>query len=374
MSKKFEEYISADAAEEGLRSGRFVSGVLRVNPKKPSDGFCVTGNNDVLIKGKLDRNRAFNGDTIVVEIFPPEDWHRTTDEDAEDGLDTKIGGLIDLTLPDADKDEILLEAVDRKASAPIVAQSLAETQPPSGTIKTGRVVYVSHAVWKTRVYACVLQPNRTGQESSNCIGQDEKLIRAVPIDKRIPWILIQLNDVVKKILGLPGTLDPNLLYPIQVQKWQETGSLPLGRIKGVAYGKVGEPEVEAKVCLSEAGLDSHQNDFPKSVHDEVAAMEANFQTELAQESQSRIDLRSKRVFTIDPATARDLDDAIDVEIINDEFIQVGVHIADVAHYVKENSEVCLVSVNNMMKLYTMIGLIFNDETVTSASLTKNFLF
>jgi len=341
MSKKFDEYISTETAEKGLKEGRFVSGVLRVNAKKPSDGFCVTGANDILIKGKLDRNRAFNGDTIVVEIFPPSDWHRTTEEDVEEGLDTKIGGPLDLTLPDADKDEILMEAGAVKfTAAPVVAQSLAEMQPPPGMMKTGRVVYVSNAVWKMRVYACSLQPNRQADpESVPSIKEDEKLIRAVPIDKRIPWILIQVNDVVKKVLGLPGKLDPSILYPIQVQKWQETGSLPLGRIKGVAYGKVGEPEVEAKVCLAEAGLEAHEADFPKFVHDEVAAMQANFYQELAQEAQSRIDLRSKRIFTIDPATARDLDDAIHVDIIDDEFGEVGVHIADVSHYVKENSEV-----------------------------------
>jgi len=327
MSKKFDEYITAEAAELGLKEGKFVSGVLRVNPKKASDGFCVTGTNDILIKGKLDRNRAFNGDTIVVEIFPPSDWHRTTEEEVED----------DPIVPD-------VEQLDIRTPAPQIVtapQSLALMAPPAGMMKTGRVVYVSNAVWQNRVYACSLQPNRAAQseDTSDTIRPEEKLIKAVPIDKRIPWILIQLNDVVKKVLNLPGRLDPSILYPVQVQKWQETGSLPLGRLKGVAYGKVGEPEVEAKVCLSEAGLEEHEVDFPKSVHEEVARMQENFRSELIQESQSRIDLRRKRVFTIDPATARDLDDAIHVEIIDDEFVEVGVHIADVSHYVKENSEV-----------------------------------
>ena len=357
MSKKFEPYILAEEAEKGLAEGTFVSGVLRVNPKKPSDAFCVTGSSDILIRGKFDRNRAFNGDTIVVEIFPEADWHRTSPDEEEEGPDTKVG-VLGVTLSEEDKEEILLTASDFQKltggafqKVPSLAKSLAEIQPSPGVIKTGRVVYIAKCVWLDRTYACSLQPNRMDQSDSPIqeITAADTMIRAVPIDKRIPWILIQLNDVVKKVLSLPGKLDRNILYPVQVQKWNENGALPLGRMKGVAYGKVGQPDVEAKVCLAEQGLDDHEQDFPKAVYDEVDRMVSDFWTELEVEASRRIDLRKKRVFTIDPLTARDLDDAIHVDIINDEFVEVGVHIADVSHYVKDGSEVWLLHANTMMR-------------------------
>ena len=350
MSKKFETYVPAEIAEEGLISGRFVSGVLRVNPKKPNDGFCVTGTSDILIRGKFDRNRAFNGDTIVVELYPEEDWHRSTPEEEADGMDLETRGPLGVNLPEEDRDEILLTAADLLklsggafVSPPTVAETLASKVPPPGVIKTGRVVFVSNCVWKERTYACSLQPNRIDQNDSpvQVISDKETLIRAVPIDKRIPWILIQLNDVVKKTLKLPGSLDRNILYPIQVQKWDESGALPLGRLKGVPYGRVGQPDVEAKVCMAEQGLEKHEREFPESVYAEVEAMQSTFHNELEQEASRRIDLRKKRIFTIDPLTARDLDDAIHIDILNDEFVEVGVHIADVSHYVKEGSQVCL---------------------------------
>jgi exoribonuclease R len=350
MSKRFEPYVTEEAAEEGLTKGTFVSGVLRVNAKKPSDGFCVTGKGDILIKGKFDRNRAFNGDTIVVEIFPKEDWHRTTPEDEEEGPGTHVGGPLSVSVPDEDKDEILLTgAALAKLSggvyqpskpAPTTVSSFADMETPPGYMKTGRVVFVSNCVWKERVYACSLQANKMDQPDPELISESDTLIRAVPIDKRIPWILIQLNDTVKKILKLPGRLDKQILYPIQVQKWAENGALPLGRIKGVAFGRVGEPDVEAKVCMAEKDLSDHEKDFPKEVYDEVNTMVADFWRELEDEAKKRIDLRKKRIFTIDPITARDLDDAIHVDILNEEFVEVGVHIADVSHYVKEGSEVC----------------------------------
>ena len=48
----------------------------------------------------------------------------------------------------------------------------------------------------------------------------------------------------------------------------------------------------------------------------------------------RRDLRSKRVFSIDPPTARDLDDALSIDALPDGTFEVGVHIADVSHFVR----------------------------------------
>ena len=53
----------------------------------------------------------------------------------------------------------------------------------------------------------------------------------------------------------------------------------------------------------------------------------------------RLDLRKKRIFTIDPITAKDLDDALSIEKISDDVYEVGVHIADVSYFVQHGSEV-----------------------------------
>jgi protein SSD1 len=56
-----------------------------------------------------------------------------------------------------------------------------------------------------------------------------------------------------------------------------------------------------------------------------------------QEYVKRLDLRTKRVFTIDPRTAKDLDDAMHIDVIGEDLYQVGVHIADVSHFLKRNT-------------------------------------
>lgn len=48
----------------------------------------------------------------------------------------------------------------------------------------------------------------------------------------------------------------------------------------------------------------------------------------------RLDLRNKRIFTIDPITAKDLDDALSIEKITDTIYEIGVHIADVSYFVQ----------------------------------------
>jgi DIS3-like exonuclease 2 len=56
------------------------------------------------------------------------------------------------------------------------------------------------------------------------------------------------------------------------------------------------------------------------------------------EIKQRLDLRKKRIFTIDPITAKDLDDALSIEKITDTIYEIGVHIADVSYFVQQGSD------------------------------------
>ena len=57
-----------------------------------------------------------------------------------------------------------------------------------------------------------------------------------------------------------------------------------------------------------------------------------------EEIKKRRDLRKTLTFTIDPASAKDFDDAISFKIIDEGLFEIGIHIADVSHYVKANSQ------------------------------------
>ncbi|CAJ1358446.1 unnamed protein product, partial [Effrenium voratum] len=82
-------------------------------------------------------------------------------------------------------------------------------------------------------------------------------------------------------------------------------------------------------------LDDHDVDFPDEELDEVDEIVKKARESFEEEAKQRMDLRHMRIFTIDPKTAKDLDDAIHVDDLPAKNqIEVGVHIADVGHFLK----------------------------------------
>ncbi|GAI47649.1 unnamed protein product, partial [marine sediment metagenome] len=77
-------------------------------------------------------------------------------------------------------------------------------------------------------------------------------------------------------------------------------------------------------------------DFPLKVKREIKLLDL---TILDSEIKTRIDLRHKFVFTIDPEDAKDFDDAVSLEMLENGNFLLSVHIADVSYYVKENTAV-----------------------------------
>ncbi len=94
-------------------------------------------------------------------------------------------------------------------------------------------------------------------------------------------------------------------------------------------GKSGDRLTEEKSIIRKFNL---VKEFPREVENEAekAAVQVN--------PEERVDLRDKTIFTIDPVDAKDFDDAVSIEILEDGTYMLGVHIADVSHYVKEGSE------------------------------------
>ena len=99
-------------------------------------------------------------------------------------------------------------------------------------------------------------------------------------------------------------------------------------------GREDDPGIQIEIAIREHGL---RTEFPDAVKAEAAAIRLDADTALAAEP-DRVDVRDRYTFTIDPVDARDFDDAISVEHI-DGRIRLGVHIADVSHYVPWDSPI-----------------------------------
>lgn len=104
---------------------------------------------------------------------------------------------------------------------------------------------------------------------------------------------------------------------------------PDGKIKEV-LGKAGEIDVELYSILKKYGL---KTEFPENVIKQ--SEDIKFHLDL----NDRIDLRDKVCFTIDPEDAKDFDDAVSIELLQNKEYKIGIHIADVSYYVRENTDI-----------------------------------
>ena len=114
--------------------------------------------------------------------------------------------------------------------------------------------------------------------------------------------------------------------------WEKTKANPEGKISEV-LGKAGTYEAEILSIARECNL---RYEFPKKVITQVNKISQEITEE---EIAKRLDLRDKDIFTIDPDDAKDFDDAVSISRLENGNYEIGIHIADVSHYVEDGSPV-----------------------------------
>jgi len=114
---------------------------------------------------------------------------------------------------------------------------------------------------------------------------------------------------------------------VRMEGWEENSDSPIGSVVEV-LGKPGEHQTEIHAILAQYGLPYQ---FPAAV--EAFANELDTSIKPA-EIKKRRDMRKILTFTIDPKDAKDFDDALSFEALEDGTYEIGIHIADVSHYVK----------------------------------------
>jgi len=131
---------------------------------------------------------------------------------------------------------------------------------------------------------------------------------------------------------------------VRFKDWPKRASSPFGKIIK-SLGKPGELNTEMHAIMFEYGF---PNAFPPEVED--FAQQLNLEIE-PEEISKRKDFRNKTTFTIDPVTAKDFDDALSFTPLNNGRTEIGIHIADVSHYVKPESILDLEAYNRATSVY-----------------------
>ena len=114
---------------------------------------------------------------------------------------------------------------------------------------------------------------------------------------------------------------------VEFEEWPERADSPYGKITRV-LGTPGEHNTEIHSILAQYGL---PHDFPEEVEEYANKIDTSINEE---EISRRRDMRDVLTFTIDPKDAKDFDDALSFQILENGNYEIGIHIADVSHYLK----------------------------------------
>ncbi len=164
---------------------------------------------------------------------------------------------------------------------------------------------------------------RAKMDFTGIIKISDRFAFFVPDDRKM------LHDIFIPLDRLNGAKDGYKAIA-KIVDWPEDAKNPIGEITHV-LGKQGENNAEMNAILADYG-------FPLAFPDEVEKQAESIREDITKEEiAKRKDFRQILTFTIDPADAKDFDDAISFQKLKNGNVEVGVHIADVSHYVKPGS-------------------------------------
>jgi exosome complex exonuclease DIS3/RRP44 len=312
----YESYYPMSRLLGGIKNGSLHQGTFQANQYNFLEAQVVTSmhSKPLLLIGRECINRAVNGDQVVVELLPKSQWKRPStkllDEenvDSTEDPESDASGIV----TDAERKALAIEAVKAQAST-----EQFKLQP------TARVVGVMKRNW--RMYVGHIAPQSI---SSSTQGNAQQPVFVIPMDKCIPRIRIKTRKaselVGKRIL-------------VAIDEWSQYSRNPEGHFVR-ALGEIESQEAETEALLLEH--DVEYRPFPKSVLDCLPPEGHGWKvpesldigdTQLAM----RRDLRELLVCSIDPPKCQDIDDALHAYELPNGNYHVGVHIADVTHFVK----------------------------------------
>ncbi|WP_316841145.1 ribonuclease R [Pedobacter gandavensis] len=188
---------------------------------------------------------------------------------------------------------------------------------------------------KVKVYIYAKKSGRKNEGEVVEIIQRAKtdFIGVIKISDRFAFVNVDdrkmLHDIFVPLSDLNGAKNGQKVQ-VSITDWPESAKNPIGKISNI-LGEQGENNTEMNAILAQYGFPLS---FPPEVEKEANAIPEQVSPE---EIIGRRDFRDTVTFTIDPADAKDFDDAISFKKLENGNYEIGVHIADVSHYVRPNS-------------------------------------
>lgn len=200
---------------------------------------------------------------------------------------------------------------------------------------------------------CTLTTLSLGQKSGkqkkrNQQQQAEEVVLAAPVNQKLPWMDLEAIPAEFGQDREEGKKPGRRYYIAKLTEWREDQRRPVCKITE-CIGEAGNLEAESMRLLRTHDIctEAYENEDQEptaNVHECLRMFLDDIDPETKEwkipqsEIEKRLDLRQRRIFTIDPATAKDLDDALSIEKISSTICEIGVHIADVSYFVQQGTE------------------------------------
>lgn len=285
---RFVVYLTSQGA------GHLHKGEIRINSKNYGQAFvCDKEARDVFIGTPCLRRYALQGD--IVEIF------------VHHGIEVEVPVT-----------ELPNDASTSDESGGI--ENGVEGAVPSKPRKLG---FVTRILEKRHNRICI-------GTFSDKFSKDTKSARFVPRDAKMPVLHVPRQNWPNALLIEEPKDVEDVVYLAEIIEWK--GDRAIGNILK-PLGKCGDLEVENEAILVQNNLDV--TPFSEEIINQLPKSPFVITPE---EFQKRTDLRKTTIFTIDPLTARDLDDALSCRRLDNGNYEIGVHISDVSYFLHEGSD------------------------------------
>ncbi|KAI7862360.1 hypothetical protein BDF14DRAFT_1736410 [Spinellus fusiger] len=292
----YKRFMDPMEVDQGLQDETIYSGLLRINKHNRQEAYITSDSleGDVFISSQRYRNRALEGDMVAFQLVKE---IRTTKVDEQDN--TKEKGKT-------------------------------RTHP------CGVVVYILSRS-PEQIFSGVLISDLNGNRNVVCKedGKNDKekekssneSLWFRPLDKRVPIIFIPASYIPLDF-KYNQEYHKNILVSAEIIRWRIDSMHPIGKLIK-ELGPIGSFDSEEKVILTD------HNIRDEKFSEEIMSGLPSIPWEIPSvEYKVRRNYSKERIFSIDPATAKDLDDALHIKPYENGMFEVGVHIADVSFFIK----------------------------------------
>ncbi|KAI0599437.1 mitotic control protein dis3 [Biscogniauxia sp. FL1348] len=315
----YPEYYSMSKMMTGIKNGTLHQGIFNVSPYNYLEGSIKVPAfpKSLLVLGRDNINRAVDGDVVVVEVLPQDQWKEPSTKIIEEEAITKNENA------DGDEGGDIVTEKERRALQEQVKKThglSTEGRPQP----TARVVGVIKRNW--RQYVGHIDQSSVSNATKH--GRKQESVFLIPMDKKVPKIRIRTRQA-GELLG------KRIL--VTIDSWDRESRHPVGHF----VRSLGE--LETKAAETEALLLEHDvqyRPFPKTVLDCLPKEGHDWRVPVSTDDpgwKDREDLRELLICSIDPPGCQDIDDALHARPLPNGNFEVGVHIADVSHFVKPNN-------------------------------------